>query len=288
MRPTWSGTLVFGLVAIPVTMHSAVRSKERISFRMLHKDDLSPIKYDRVCEAEGVSVPWNEIVKGYEYKKGKFVVLTDEDFKQAAIESTKTIEILGFVDSDEIDPRYFETPYYLLPGKSADKPYALLREAIRETGKVGIGKVTLRSNSYHLVSIRTENEALMLEIMRFADELVDESTFSFPAASAVRPQELKMATQLVENLVEPFDPAQYKDEYRTNLKKIIDAKMKGKKIEYDEPDEPKATPVIDLMARLQASLDQGKKGKGGGGRAEGVGRKKRTAKKATARKRKSA
>jgi DNA end-binding protein Ku len=296
MRPTWSGTLVFGLVAIPVTLHSAVRSKERISFRMLHKKDLSPIKFDRVCEAEGVSVPWNEIVKGYEYKKGKFVVLTEEDFKQAAIESTKTIEILGFVDEDEIDPRFFETPYYLLPGKSADKPYALLREAIRETGKVGIGKLTLRSNSFHLVSIRSENKAMMLEIMRFADELVDESTFTFPSASTVRPQELKMATQLVENLVEPFDPAQYKDEYRANLKKIINAKMKGKEIEYDEPTSPKATPVIDLMARLQASLDQGKKARAGGregGRAGGreggrAGGKKRATKKSTARKRKSA
>ena len=180
MRPTWSGTLTFGLVAIPVTMHSAVRSKDRISFRMLHKDDLSPIKYERVCEAEGNAVPWNEIVKGYEYKKGKYVVLTDEDFKAAAIESSKTIEILDFVNADEIDPRFFETPYYLLPGKAADKPYALLREAIRSTGKVGIGKVTLRSNSYHLVSIRTDGDAMTLEIMRFADELVDETTFSFP------------------------------------------------------------------------------------------------------------
>jgi DNA end-binding protein Ku len=278
MRPTWSGTLVFGLVAIPVTMHSAVRSKERVSFRMLHKDDLSPIKYDRICEAEGVSVPWNEIVKGYEYKKGKFVVLSDEDFKQAAIESTKQIEILGFVEEEEIDPRFFETPYFLLPGKSADKPYALLREAIRETGKVGIGRVTLRSNSTHLVSIRTENEAMMLEIMRYADELVDPATFSFPSASGVRPQELKMATQLVENLAEPFDPSQYKDEYRANLKKIISAKMKGKEIEYDEPTQPKATPVIDLMARLQASLDQGRKK---------AAPKKRAAKKA-ARKRKTA
>src|SRR3954465_8761651 len=183
MRPTWTGTLTFGLVAIPVTMHSAVRSKERISFRMLHKDDLSPIKYERVCEAEGEAVPWNDIVKGYEYKKGKFIVLTDEDFKAAAVESSKTIEILGFVDAEEIDPRFFETPYSLLPGKSADKPYALLREAIRKTGKVGIGKVTLRSNSTHLVSIRTENEAMMLEIMRYADELVDPATFSFPSAS---------------------------------------------------------------------------------------------------------
>ena len=253
---------------------------------MLHKDDLSPIKYDRICEAEGVSVPWNEIVKGYEYKKGKFVVLTDEDFKQAALESTKTIELLGFVDEDEIDPRFFETPYYLMPGKSADKPYALLREAMRETRKVGIGKVTLRSNSFHLVSIRAENDAMMLEIMRFADELVAPSTFTFPAASSVRPQELKMATQLVANLAEPFDPSQYEDEYRANLKKIINAKMKGKEIEYDEPSAPKATPVVDLMARLQASLEQGKKG--GGRRAEGGGGKKRAAKKATARKRKTA
>jgi DNA end-binding protein Ku len=283
MRPTWSGTLVFGLVAIPVTMHSAVRSKERISFRMLHKKDLSPIKYDRVCEAEQVSVPWNEIVKGYEYTKGKFVVLTDEDFKQAAVESTKTIELVGFVEEDEIDPRFFETPYFLMPGKSADKPYALLREAIRETGKVGIGKVTLRSNSYHLVSIRTESDALMLEIMRFADELVDQSTLEFPPASTVRPQELKMATQLVENLAGPFDPSEYKDEYRANLKKIIDAKMKGKAIEYDEPTEPAATPVLDLMARLQASLDQGKKGKPTAQPA-----RKKAAKKTAARKRKSA
>jgi DNA end-binding protein Ku len=261
MRPTWTGTLTFGLVAIPVTMHSAVRSKERISFRMLHKKDLSPIKYDRVCEEEGKSVPWDEIVKGYEYKKGKFVVLTDDDFKAAAMESNKTIEILGFVDADKVDARYFETPYYLVPGKSADKPYALLREAIRKTGKIGIGKMIMRSNSYHLVSIRTDDDAMTLEIMRFEDELVDASTFSFPAASTVRPQELKMAEQLVENLAEPFDPSKYHDEYRANLMKIIHAKMKGKEIEYEETKEPKATPVIDLMSRLQASLDQGKRTK---------------------------
>src|SRR5688572_29088422 len=117
MRPTWSGTLTFGLVAIPVAMHSAVRSKERISFRLLHKKDLSAIRYERVCEKEGEAVPWNEIVKGYEYKKGKFVVLTDEDFKAAAVESSKTIEIMGFVDAEEIDARFYETPYYLIPGK---------------------------------------------------------------------------------------------------------------------------------------------------------------------------
>jgi DNA end-binding protein Ku len=283
MRPTWSGTLTFGLVAIPVTMHSAVRSKERISFRMLHEKDLSPIKYDRVCEAEGESVPWNEIVKGYEYKKGKFVVLTDQDFKAAALESSKTIEILGFVDAAEIDARFFETPYYLLPGKSADKPYALLREAIRKTGKVGIGRVVMRTNSYHLVSIRTDGDALTLEIMRFADELVDESTFTFPSADTVRPQELKMAEQLVENLAEPFDPSKYHDEYRTNLKKIINAKLKGKKIDYEEPEEPEATPVIDLMSRLQASLDRGKKSRTAAG-----GRKRARKRETTTRRRKSA
>lgn len=286
MRPTWSGTLTFGLVAIPVTMHSAVRSKERISFRMLHKEDLSPIKYERVCEAEGEPVPWNEIVKGYEYKKGKFVVLTEEDFKAAAVESSKTIEILGFVDAEEIDPRYFETPYFLLPGKSADKPYALLREAIRKTGKVGIGKVIMRTNSYHLVSIRTDGEALTLEIMRFTDELVDDSTVSFPSSDSIRPQELKMAEQLVENLAEPFDPTKYHDEYRANLMKIIHAKMKGKKIDYDEPEEPAATPVIDLMSRLQASLDQGKKAKGSAASSSRKRAKKREA--ATTRRRKSA
>jgi DNA end-binding protein Ku len=286
MRPTWTGTLTFGLVAIPVTMHSAVRSKERISFRMLHEKDLSPIKYERVCEAEGEPVPWNEIVKGYEYKKGKYVVLTDEDFKAAAVESSKTIEILGFVDADEIDPRYFETPYFLLPGKSAEKPYALLREAIRKTGKVGIGRVVMRTNSYHLVSIRTDGKALTLEIMRFADELVDDSTFTFPTSDSVRPQELKMAEQLVENLAEAFDPTKYHDEYRANLMKIINAKMKGKKIDYDEPTEPKATPVIDLMSRLQASLDQGRKAKGSSAGSAKKKAKKREA--ATTRRRKSA
>lgn len=280
MRPTWSGTLTFGLVAIPVAMHSAVRSKDRISFRMLHEKDLSPIKYDRVCEEEGVSVPWDEIVKGYEYKKGKYVVLTDADFKQAAIATTKTIEILGFVEADEIDARYYETPYYLLPGKQADKPYALLREAIRNTGKVGIGRVTLRSNSYHLVTVRTVGDAMMLDLMRFADELVDESKFTFPGDAGVRPKELQMAEQLVENLAEPFDPSKYHDEYRDNLRAIIRAKMKGKEITYDEPATPEATPVIDLVARLQASLEQGKR--------TASKSAKKTARKKTTRARKSA
>src|SRR5205085_4174247 len=169
-----------GLVNIPVRLHSAVQAKERVSFRLLHKKDLSPIRYERVCQKEGEAVDWKDIVKGYEYTKGKFVVLTDEDFKAAAIESSKTIEIIDFVNADEVDPRYFETPYYMVPAKGGEKAYALLREAIKETGKVGIGKITMRSNSLHLAGVKAIEDALVLEIMRFGEELVDASEFDFP------------------------------------------------------------------------------------------------------------
>jgi DNA end-binding protein Ku len=218
MRPLWSGALTFGLVNIPVRLHSAVQAKERVSFRLLHKTDLSPIKYERVCQKEGEAVQWNEIVKGYEYTKGKFVVLTDEDFKAAAVESSKTIEIMDFVKADEVDARYFETPYYVVPAKGGEKAYALLREAIKRTGMVGIGKITMRSNSMHLAAVKTVGDAIVLEIMRFADELVDVGDFSFPSDDGVRPQELQMAEQLVQNLSQPFDASKYTDDYRANLR----------------------------------------------------------------------
>ena len=259
MRPLWTGAITFGLVNIPVRLHSAIQAKERISFRLLHKKDLSPIRYDRVCQKEEESVPWKDIVKGYEYAKGKFVVLEDEDFKAAAIESSKAIEILDFVRAEEIDPRYFETPYYVAPAKGGEKPYALLREAIKQTGTVGIGKVTMRSNSHHLAGVKAVGDALVLEIMRFADELVDVSEFSLPSDAGVRPQELQMAEQLVQNLSQPFDPSKYTDDYRANLMKIIKAKMRGKKIEVTEPEEPETTQVVDLIARLQESLEMGKR-----------------------------
>jgi DNA end-binding protein Ku len=259
MRPIWNGALTFGLVNIPVRLHSAVQSKERISFRMLHEKDLSPIKYERVCQKEGEPVPWKEIVKGYEYAKGKYVVLEEEDFKAATIESSKVIEIMDFVAGDEIDSRYFETPYYMVPSKGGEKAYALLREAINETAMVGIGKITMRTNSIHLAAIKTVENALVLEIMRYADELVDASELSFPSTDAVRPQELQMARQLIENLSSPFDPTKYTDDYRDNLMKIIRAKMKGKKIEVPEAEEPESTQVVDLMARLQESLEMGRK-----------------------------
>jgi DNA end-binding protein Ku len=256
MAAIWKGSLTFGLVNIPVELKTAIRA-DHISFRLLHEEDLSPVKYERVCQADGETVPWNEIVKGYEYEKGKFIVLTDQDFKTAALEQSKTIDILDFVKQDEIDPRFFETPYYLVPTKGGEKPYALLREAIRSTGSVGIGKIIIRQTQ-HLAGVKVIGDALVLEIMRFANELVDQKEFNFPGRDTVRPQELEMAQQLVENLAEPFDPTRYTDDYRANLMKVIRAKMKGKKPRLEEPEgETPDSGVLDLMSRLRASLEEG-------------------------------
>lgn len=260
MASIWKGSLTFGLVNIPVELKTAIRP-DHISFRLLHQEDLSPVKYERVCQADGEAVPWSEIVKGYEYDKGKFVVLTDEDFKTAALESSKTIDILDFVKEEEIDPRYFEIPYYLVPAKGGEKPYALLREAIRNSQSVGVGKIIIRQTQ-HLAGVKVVGDALVLEIMRFANELVDAREFSFPSRDAVRPQELRMAEQLVENLAEPFDPSRYTDDYRANLMKVIKAKMKGKKAKLEGPEETRDSGVLDLMSRLRASLEEGNSKKG--------------------------
>jgi DNA end-binding protein Ku len=256
----WKGAITFGLVNIPVELKTAVRA-DHISFRLLHEADLSPIKYERVCQAEGEPVPWNEIVKGYEYEKGKFVVMTDEDFKTAAIEQSKTIDILDFVQQDEIDPRYFESPYFLVPAKGGEKPYALLREAMRKSGAVGIGKIIIRQTQ-HLAAVKVIDDALVLEIMRFANELVDASEYTFPPREGVRPQELQMAQQLIDNLAEPFDPSRYTDDYRANLMKVIKAKMKGKKPKLEATEEMHDSGVLDLMTRLRASLEEGSGKKG--------------------------
>lgn len=264
MRPLWTGTLSFGLVNIPVRLFTAVQSKERVSFRLLHKEDLSPVRYERVCAEDGEVVPWDDIVKGYEYSKGKFIALSENDFKSAAIESSKAIDILDFVKAEEIDPRYFETPYYLVPQKGGEKAYALLREAIKRGGVVGIGKITMRTNNLHLAGIKTVGDAIVLDVMRFANELVDTDAMEFPSDSGLRPQELQMAEQLIENLSAKFDPTKYVDDYRANLMKIIRAKLKGKKIEAPKPEARESTEVIDLMARLQESLQAAK---GGAGRA---------------------
>jgi DNA end-binding protein Ku len=257
MASIWKGAISFGLVSIPVELRPAVRT-DRLSFRMLHAEDMAPVKYERVCSADGEPVPWSEIVKGYEYAKGKFVVMTPADFERAKLEKSKTIDIVDFAKDDEIDPRFFDTPYYLLPTKGGEKAYALLREAIRRQDMVGIGKIIVRDKQ-HLAGIKVVGDALVLETMRFADELVDVKELSFPSSDIVRAQELDMAEQLVSNLAEPFEPAKYTDDYRTNLMRIIDAKMKGKKAKLEDTDEGPTDPkVIDLMSRLRESLEQGR------------------------------
>ena len=263
MATIWKGSLTFGLVNVPVELRTAVKT-DHISFRQLHEKDLSPIKYERVSQKTGETVPYSEIVKGYEYAKGKFVVVTDEDFEAAKLEASKTIDIMDFVQESEIDPRHFETPYFLVPAKGGEKAYALLREAMRNGGAVGIGTIILRQ-SQHLAGVKVVGDALVLELMRFSNELVPLDEYNFPEADVVRPQELKMAEQLVQNLAEPFAPEKYTDEYRENLMKVIKAKRKGKKIAVAEPaEEPEDTKVVDLMARLQASLEGAARGKASG------------------------
>ncbi len=225
-------------------------------FRLLHAKDEAPVRYERVCQTEGKPVAWDDLVKGYEFSKGQFVVLTKDDFKTAAIEKTKTIDIIDFVDPTEIDERYFETPYYLQAGKGADRSYALLREAIRDSGRIGVAKIILR-DAQHLAAVEAIGEALVLTMMRFADELADLGEFTFPRKGDIRPAELKMARQLIDTLAAGWNPDKYTDEYKENLMRVIKAKMKGrapKLIAMD--DTPRQAEVVDLMARLRASLER--------------------------------
>jgi DNA end-binding protein Ku len=231
----------------------------------LYKKDLSPVKYERFSAKGAGPLQWGDIVKGYEIEKGKYVVLTDADFRDAALGKSSAIDILDFVQAKEIDPRYFETPYYVAPIKGGEKAYALLRATIRKADVVGIGKIVMR-NTQHLVGIRATGDALTLEIMRFQNELIPIDDIHFPASASVRPQELHMAEQLVENLAAKFDPEKYTDEYRANLMKLIRAKMRGKKLKSIASDETADDDgkVVDLMARLRQSLANGKPTKAAG------------------------
>jgi DNA end-binding protein Ku len=259
-RSIWKGSIAFGLVNIPIELYSAVRD-HRPKFRLLHAKDEAPVRYERVCQSEGKPVAWEDLVKGYEYQKGQFVVITKDDFKTAAIEKTKTIDILDFVDPDEIDERYFETPYYLQPAKGADRAYALLREAIRQSGKIGIAKIILR-DAQHLAAVEAIGDAIVLTMMRFADELAELDDFKFPVAEGIRPPELKMAMQLVESLSAKWKPDKYTDEYRDNLMKVIEGKVKGRRPKLQERETSQSADVVDLMSRLRASLE-GKESGGG-------------------------
>jgi DNA end-binding protein Ku len=280
-RALWKGSIAFGLVNIPVELHTAVRDS-RPRFRLLHGDDRSPVKFERVCVREGKPVAWDELVKGYEYEKGRFVVLTKEDFRAAALEKTRTIDIRSFVNAEEIDDRFFETSYYLLPAKGGERAYALLREAMRDTGLVGVATIVLR-DAQHLAALEVADDALVLTQMRYAEELVDTSQYSFPAAKDIRKPELEMAETLVKNLADKWEPERYRDEYRDNLMKIIKAKKKGTSPKLAAPAEPQRAEVVDLMERLRQSLQEAG---GPGGKSS---RARKTKKKsASARKKKAA
>jgi DNA end-binding protein Ku len=278
-RALWKGSISFGLVNIPIELHTAVRD-HRPHFRMLHAKDKSPVKFQRVCIRDGHPVSWDDLVKGYEYQKGHFVVLTKEDFEAAAVEKTRRVDIIDFVKAEEIDDRFFETPYYLVPSKGAERAYTLLREAIRESGRIGIAKFILR-DAQHLAAVEAIQQAIVLTVMRFADELVDVGQFELPGDSGIRKSELDMAKALVDNLAAEWNPAKYTDEYRDNLMKVIRAKVKGKPIKLEAAAEPRQAEVVDLMERLRRSLEQsgGKApaAKASAPRAKGAHRRRRSA-----------
>ena len=257
-RPLWKGSISFGLVNIPIELHTAVRD-HRPKFRMLHAKDKSPVKFERMCVRDGKPVAWEDLVKGFEYQKGHFVVMSKEDFQTAALEKTRTIDIVDFVKAEEIDDRFFETPYYLVPAKGGERAYALLRDAIRESGRIGISKFILR-DSQHLAAVEVIENAIVLTVMRFADELVDVGQFDFPASDGVRKAELDMAKALVNSLAAEWDPSKYTDQYRENLMRLIQSKVKGKEVTLEPMAEPRQAEVVDLMERLRRSLEQGGRG----------------------------
>jgi DNA end-binding protein Ku len=254
-RAIWNGAISFGLVTIPVQLVSAVRS-QRPRFHLLHAKDESPVHYERVCQREAKPVPWGDIVKGFEYEKGEYVVLDKDDFKKAALEKSDTIDILSFVGAGDIDSRYFDTPYYLAPGKGGDRAYALLRETVRKSGKVGVAQLILRQ-SQHLAALTVKDDVFVLTLLRLADDIAATDSIKTPSGKGLRDAELQMAARLVDGFAGPWRPEQYKDQYAANLEAIIKAKLKGKgakpRLGAIGPSEPKGE-VTDLMERLRATL----------------------------------
>ncbi|HEY7001739.1 MAG TPA: Ku protein [Candidatus Udaeobacter sp.] len=255
-RAIWKGSISFGLVNIPIALYPATR-REELRFRLLRKSDLSPVNYKRVAEKDGKGVPWDQIVKGYEYAKGKYVVLKDEDFDRVDLEATQTVDIQDFVHQEEIDPMFFYKPYYLEPQKGGDKAYVLLRDALKDSNKVGIAKVVIKTRQY-LAGVKPEDGALVLELMHFADELADPAKLHVPKKAEVGKREMNMARSLIDSMSSKWDPEKYKDDYREALMEVIEEKVEagGKEIEEKPKKAPKPTKVIDLVSVLQKSLDQ--------------------------------
>ena len=266
-RAIWSGTVGFGLVQIPVSLYAAEEHDE-LDLRMLDRRDFSPVGYERINKKTGKPVPWEEIVKGYEHHDGEYIVLTDADFAEANVEATHRVDILDFVDFSAIDPRYIDRPYYLVPQKAGRKAYAVLRETLRRTGKAGIGKVVIRSRQ-HLAAVVAADNALLLILMRFQDELRDAGELELPERNlqklGITSKELGMAEKLVEGMVEEFKPEKYEDEYKRDLMKLIHRKAKAGEINRipkgveAKPHRASGTKVIDLAALLASSLKQGQK-----------------------------
>ncbi len=261
MRAIWKGSISFGLVNIPIALYPATR-REDLKFRLLRAKDLSPVNYKRVAEKDGKEVPWEDIVKGYEYERGKFVVLQEKDFQRVDLEATQTVDILDFVDLDEIDPMYFYKPYYLEPQKGGDKAYVLLRDALQKNRKVGIAKVVIKTRQY-LGGVKPDKEVLVLELMHFAEELADAGKLHVPRKLEAGKRELEMANALIESMSGKWDPEKYKDDYREALMEVIEEKVEsgGKEIEEKPKAKKEPTKVIDLVEVLQKSLEQSGKGK---------------------------
>lgn len=256
MRSFWNGTISFGLVNIPVSVIPASKSGD-LSFHFLHKTDLGRIHNERICDECGKVVPYNDVVRGYEYDDDKYVPLTKEDFEDVYPESSKNIEILDFVNEGEINPMFFDKPYYLTPDKKGEKAYNLFREALKRTKKVGIGKVIFHTRE-HLGAIRSQGSALVLEVMHFASDLKQPEEIGIPKEEKVAKKELDMAEQLIDTMAVRFNPSRYHDTYQENLEKLVNAKVRGKPTRSKSKRKAAPTNVIDIMSKLKASLRQKK------------------------------
>ncbi len=254
MRAIWKGSISFGLVYIPIAVYPATR-EEKLSFRQLRATDLSPIKYKKVAEADSKEVSADQIVKGFEYERGQYVVLKEEDFAKVKIESTHSIDITDFVDLGQVDPKFFYKSYFLEPQKGGEKAYALLHRALTGTGKIGIAKVVI-SNREHLASVKPDGLFLILELMHFASEILSPEELKNGPTSAITEKELKMAQSLIESMSVSWEPEKYRDEYRTAVMEMIEQKAQHKEIAGKPAPAVRTTNVVDLVKVLQESLNR--------------------------------
>lgn len=253
MRPTWKGSISFGLVYIPIAVYPATR-EEKLSFRQLRKTDLSPIRYKKVADVDQKEVPADQIVKGFEYEKGRYIVLADEDFEKVRIESTHSIDITDFVDLDDVDPKFFYKPYFLEAQKGGEKAYALLHKALSGTGKIGIAKVVI-SNREYLAAVKPDGLFLVLELMHFASEVLKPEELNRPTTQ-LTDKELKMAQALIDSMSSDWQPEKYRDQYRDAVMEMIESKAKNKQLPAAAPAAPKTTNVVDLVKVLQESINR--------------------------------